>query len=101
MKKFFSDSEEKYLRSVVLYAHTDNCLYFDDAHKDGVDKDTLLNMCMKGIAVINTDDTFYKPVFFKENSGKYVEVTIATSISSDSFTSKTLYSVEKLSAMPE
>lgn len=93
MKKIFSDSEEKYLRSVVLYGHSDNYLYSDEKHTLKIDKDTLFNLCIKGLVVVFMDNTYYKPVFFKENSG-HVEVTIATNVSSGASTSKILYSEE-------
>lgn len=87
----YSDAEEKYLKSTVLYGHTDKYLYFDDAHTQKVDKDTLMNLCKKGLIVFY-NSTYCMPVCFKETSG-YLEVTVATGTST--LTAAVLYSEEK------
>lgn len=92
MSKIFADSEEKWVKTFVLYGHTDNYLYADETHKTKVDKDTVMNACLKG-AVINYNGTYYRPVFFKEESG-YVAVTIATAIAASTSAATVLYSEE-------
>lgn len=91
MNKIFSDSEEKYVEKVIAYGHSDNFLYVDEAHTTKFKKDDLLNLCIKGLVVVFMNETYYNPVFFKENSGK-VDVTIATAIGSGTSTSAVLSS---------
>lgn len=95
MKKIFSDAEEKFVKTVVLYGkNSDKYLYTDkDCTEDNrVDKDTLMNACLKGLTV-SYDGTYYNPVSFKEDSG-HVAVTIATNIATSASTSVVLYSKE-------
>ena len=93
MTKIFADAEEKFVKTVALYGHSDNYLYVDESHAEKIDKDTLLDLCLKGMAVINYESAYYTPVLFKENSGA-IEVVIATSIGTGTSTSVTLYSKE-------
>lgn len=58
-----------------------------------VDKDTLLNLCKKGV-IINYNSTYYMPLFFKEESGGSVSVTFATAVSASASAATTLYSKE-------
>lgn len=95
MNKIFADAEEKFVKTVVLYGKSaDNYLYTDEdcTEANRVDKDTLMNMCLKG-STICYDETYYTPVSFKEDSG-HVAVTIATNIATSASTSVTLYSKE-------
>lgn len=92
MTKIYANSEEKFVKTVVLYGHTDNYLYVDEGHKTKINKDDLLDLCMKG-TTIKYESAYYTPVFFKENSGA-VEVTIATAISTGASTAVVLYSEE-------
>ena len=82
----YAHADEKYLAAVVLNAHTDNVLYMDAEHQIAVSKDDLMNLCLKGLLVVKKDTTYYRPVFFKENSGE-IEVTIATAIGTGTSTS--------------
>lgn len=92
MTKIFADAEEKYVKTVVLYGHSDNYLYADESHTEKIDKSTLLDLCLKGVTV-KYESAYYPPVLFKENAGA-IEVVIATSIGSGTSTSVTLYSEE-------
>lgn len=99
MTVVYADAEEKYVKNVILYGKTaDNYLYTDskcsEVNKvDKVDKDTLLNLCKKGV-IINYNSTYYMPLFFKEESGGSVSVTFATAVSASASAATTLYSKE-------
>ena len=72
MTVVYADAEEKYVKNVILYGKTaDNYLYTDSkcSEVNKVDKDTLLNLCKKGV-IINYNSTYYMPLFFKEESGE-------------------------------
>lgn len=92
LNNIYSDSEEKYVKTVILYGHTDNYVYADAEHTQKIDKDTLLILCLKGVT-INYQNAYYTPVFFKENSG-HLEITIATAIASSASTAVVLNSEE-------
>lgn len=92
LNNIYSDSEEKYVKTVILYGHTDNYVYADAEHTQKIDKDTLLNLCLKGVT-INYQSAYYMPIFFKENSG-HLEITIATAIASSASTAVVLNSEE-------
>ena len=79
MNNVFANSEEKYLKKVILYGHSDKYLYQEEAHTTKIDKDALMGLCMKGLLLVKYNDAYYTPVFFKEESG-YLSVTIATNI---------------------
>lgn len=95
MTVVYADAEEKYVKNVILYGKTaDNYLYTDSecSEANKVDKDTLLNLCKKGV-IINYNSTYYMPLFFKEESGS-VFVTFATAVSASASAATTLYSKE-------
>lgn len=92
MKTIYGDANEKYVEAVVLYGHSDSYLYTDAAHTTKVDKDTVLNLCQKGLLTVVYNDYTCAPVCFKETSG-YAEVTVATGTTS--LTGAVLYSEEK------
>ena len=95
MKKIYADAEEKFVKTVILYGkNSDKYLYTDAdcAETDRIDKDALMNACLKGLTV-SYDGTYYTPVSFKEDSG-HVVVTIATNIATSASTSVALYSKE-------
>lgn len=78
MKTIYNDGGEQEIRKVVLYGHTDNFLYVDIKHKTKVGAAALLNMCMKGMVLVTTDDkTFYSPIAFN-NNGTVVTVSVET-----------------------
>lgn len=92
MTVVYADAEEKYVKNVILYGKTaDNYLYTDSkcSEVNKVDKDTLLNLCKKGV-IINYNSTYYMPLFFKEEPGS-VSVTFASASAS---AATTLYSKE-------
>lgn len=96
MTVVYADAEEKYVKNVILYGETaDNYLYTDSkcSEANKVDKDTLLNLCKKGV-IINYNSTYYMPLFFKEESGDSVSVTFATAVSASASAATTLYSKE-------
>ena len=96
MTVVYADAEEKYVKNIILYGKTsDNYLYTDSkcSEVDKVDKDTLLNLCKKGV-IINYNSTYYMPLFFKEESGGSVSVTFATAVSASASAATTLYSKE-------
>lgn len=95
MTVVYADAEEKYVKNVILYGKTsDNYLYTDSDYTETnrVDKDTLLNLCKKGL-IIHYDDAHYMPLFFKEEAGS-VSVTFATAVSASASAATTLYSKE-------
>ena len=55
----YADAEEKYVKTVVLYAKTsDNYVYSKAAAAEGdkIDKDTLLELCKKGSGSIRSSE---------------------------------------------
>ena len=66
----YADSEEKYVKAALLYGkNADNYVYSTSAcaAEDKIDKDTLLNLCKKGVIVLY-EGAFYYPVSFKDDS---------------------------------
>lgn len=91
----YADAEEKYVKNVILYGKaSDNYLYTDSkcSEANKVDKDTLLNLCKKGV-IVSYNSTYYMPLFFKEEAGS-VSVTFATAVSASASAATTLYSKE-------
>ena len=90
---FYADSEEKYVKSYVLYGKTsDDYVYADSKHTKKIDMESLMNILKKG-AVVLYEGAYYTPVSFKDNSTS-VSLTIATNIATGASTSITLYSEE-------
>ena len=90
MTVVYADAEEKYVKNIILYGKTsDNYLYTDSkcSEANKVDKDTLLNLCKKGV-IINYNSTYYMPLFFKEESGGSVSVTFASASAATTLYSK-------------
>lgn len=78
MEFVYNDAGEQEIRTVVLYAHTDNFVYFDSTHKTKVGAAELLNLCMKGMVVVTVDGkTYNRPIAFK-NETTHVSVTVET-----------------------
>lgn len=95
MNKIYANSEEKFVKTVVLYGKNGkNYLYTSEDYKDEhrLDKDTLLNLCMNGITILY-EKAYYKPVSFKDETTK-TSVTFATKVATGASTSVTLYSKE-------
>lgn len=79
IKFIYSDAEEKYARSAVLYSHSDNVLYEDAAHTIPVNRETLMNLCLKCMVLVyHTDASYYTVAAFKDNTTD-VSVSIETS----------------------
>ena len=97
----YADAEEKFVKTIVLYGKSgDNYLYTSAASAtaatvaDRVDKDTLLEICKKGL-IVSYGDAFYVPVSFKNDTTESATaVTIATVINAASTASVVLYSSE-------
>lgn len=78
MEFVYNDAGEQELRTVVLYAHTDNFVYLEPKHESKVGAAELLNLCMKGMVVVTTDGkTYNRPIAFK-NENTHVSVTVET-----------------------
>ena len=95
MNELFIDANEKYLATVTLYAKdtSDGYLYVDEAKTTAINRETLLNLCKKGLVLISYKGSFYHPVYFKD-SGTEVVVTIATAISASASAALELKSKE-------
>lgn len=84
-----ADEGEQYIKNLVLYASADAAhVTTDSKHANEVDKDTLLELVLKG-AVIKVDTAYYIPTKVEETSG-YLTVTCAAD-----GTAKTFYSSEQ------
>lgn len=66
LDKTYVNSEQKYVGKVILYGHTDTYLYADPDHTDGntVGAAEVLDLCMKGLLLIEDTDVYYVPVSF-------------------------------------
>lgn len=93
MNKIFGDAKDKYVSNVVLYGHSDNYLYLDEGHTEAVNRETLLDLCMKGLVLVAYDDAFYYPISFTDNTTD-VSVDIVTEVGASSSTAVTLKSKE-------
>lgn len=93
MNKIFGDAKDKYVSNVVLYGHSDNYLYLDEGHTEAVNRETLLDLCMKGLVLVSYSGSYYAPISFTDNTTD-VSVVIATSIGASSSASVTLKSQE-------
>jgi len=90
LERVFGDECEKYVVGIVLHAHTDSKIYADTAHKEGLTKDEVKALLIRG-AVIEAAGVFYKPVKFEvASSTNYLTVTTAGDT-----TAKVFYSSEK------
>lgn len=68
--KHYANSEEKYLKSVVIYADADDGHLFSDSAKSvKLTKDEVMNLFMKGMMVIAYSDEYYHPAHLKLDSG--------------------------------
>lgn len=61
----YANGEEKYVKTVVLYANSSKALYYDaEAKTDAVAKADLEDLFLKGVTVF-MNDVYYKPVCLK------------------------------------
>ena len=92
----YADAEEKYVKAALLYGkNADNYVYSTSAcaAEDKIDKDTLLNLCKKGV-VVSYNDAFYQPVSFKDDtSAGCTSLTILTAASTLTTLNSKEYSV--------
>ena len=100
MDQRYGNAEEKYVKTVVLYGKSgDSYLYSDvdsataATEANRIDKDTLMDLLLKGVVVISYGGVFYAPLYFSESGGA-VGVTFATAISASASAATTLYSEE-------
>lgn len=76
--KNYVDADQKFVGKVVLYGHTDTYLYADAAHTDGntVGAAEVLDLCMKGLLLVEDSGSYYAPVSFTGTSE--ISVSVAT-----------------------
>ena len=74
----FNNSDEVYINSVMLYAKkNDNYIYEDAACTIKLNKDTALNLCEKGLALISYEGAVYPVAAYKSNAvKKCLDITI-------------------------
>ena len=76
MDNIYAGSEEKYLKATVLYADKDDGnLFFDSTKKNGADKDSITNLFMKGLLIVDLAGELFRPTTLKDNT-TYVTVTV-------------------------
>lgn len=94
MNNVYSGSEEKWVKTVILYAKNsgDSYLYTDSATTKTIGRTDLLNLCNKGLVLVSYNSAVYTPILFKD-SGSVVTVTIGT-VNSTAFTVKDFTSKE-------
>lgn len=64
-ENIFARADEKFVKTVVLYANASKVLYYDaEAKTDAVAKEELKDLFLKGVTVIMSD-VYYKPVCLK------------------------------------
>lgn len=75
----YADSEEKFVKAVVLYGKlSDKYLYIDEACTQKLAKDDLFNLAIKGV-VVKYDGLYYTPLIFGYDKKKpCVTITIGT-----------------------
>lgn len=76
MNKIFAESEEKYLKAILVFGKaSDSYVYADSEFTTKISKDQLLNAAKKGLVVFY-EGAFFNPVCFKEDAAGFAEVTI-------------------------
>ena len=92
MNKIYSDSEEKLVKTVLVYADADEGhLFFDKEKKQKITKDELFNLFLKGVTVFMSDE-YFNPTTYKENAGAGMLTVVKDS--GDSATLYNFYSAE-------
>lgn len=75
MNKIFSNSEEKYLKSVVLYADADDGhVFYEEEHTNKVPESELFRLFSIGGLIVVLDEEWLIPVAYKK-TGSYGTVT--------------------------
>ena len=74
----YANADQKFLKTVTVYAKkSDNFIYADSACKQKIDKETMTELCVKGLAIVSYEKAFYPVAAFKENTTKKcLDVTI-------------------------
>ena len=74
----YANADQKFLKTVTVYAKkSDNFIYTDSACTQKIDKETMTELCVKGLAVVSYEKAFYPIAAFKENAAKKcLDVTI-------------------------
>lgn len=60
MNRIFDDARDKNVSCVVIYAGSDNKLYYDESHSKAVPASDCLNLFCKGVVAMK-NSTLYKP----------------------------------------
>lgn len=68
MKVTYEKSDETYIKSILLYGHTDSKLYADEKHKDPILTSEFKEIMGANVLIKDATAT-YVPVRFKESSG--------------------------------
>ncbi len=88
MSKIYIKANDKFVATNILYVDdSTKHLFTDEAKKEKVTKDELLELFYKGVTV-KYEDIYYKPLLFKVDSGAGALVV------SDGTTEHTFYSQE-------
>lgn len=67
----YADPDEKFVKTVVVYAKKgQGYVYADAACTAKIDKDTLMNLCKKGLMIVSYEGAFYPVAAYKLNSTK-------------------------------
>lgn len=74
----YANADQKFLKTVTVYAKkSDNFIYTDSGCTVKIDKDTMMELCAKGLAVVSYENAFYPVAAFKDNTTKKcLDVTI-------------------------
>ena len=67
----YANADQKFLKTVTVYAKkSDNFIYADSGCTVKIDKDTMMELCTKGLAVVSYEKAFYPVAAFKDNTTK-------------------------------
>lgn len=91
MEKVYPNSEDVNVKSVILYGKSADKYLYEDAEKtvkDALDRETVLDLALKGLLIVHYEGVYYPVKSFKDNTTN-ASVNIATD-SADT----TLYSKE-------
>lgn len=93
MTNIYAKSEEKFVKTTIVYADADDGhLFWDEAKSVKMTKDEVLDLFLKGMT-IKHETTHYRPTSYSETGG-YSVVTVMSD-SSDTATPLTFHSKEK------
>lgn len=78
LTKNYANADEKFVKTVTVYAKkSDNFIYADAGCTQKIDKDTMTELCVKGLALVSYEKAFYPVAAYKENTTKKcLDVTI-------------------------